>query len=141
MKHLRQYIKSLLLEANLESIRTFHSDIRNNFIDTGERHEGSPVFAMKFPDDCRVEFVYDISGDVVSMVYLVYIQTIGDHCFREGYATETMEEFLKIVDKNNLATLLQIDSFGKMSDEDLRRWYYSFGFDRYGEDMLKRSAR
>jgi hypothetical protein len=141
MQYLRRYIKRMLLESNVQSVREFHASIRNNFVDTGEKHEGSPVYAMHFPDDCRVEFVYDIAGHSVSMIYLVYIETIGDHCFREGYATETMEEFLKIADQTGLDTLLQVESFGEMSDDALLHWYYSLGFDHYDEDLLKRQAR
>lgn len=108
----------------------FVSDLMTQFIDTGEVHEGTPILAQTFPNNCRVEFVIDRYDNTA---LLVYIQTIGKDCLRKGYAKATMENILRVVDKHQLRTELSLEPFGNMSQNALSKFYSSLGFDFTGE--------
>ena len=114
----------------------FNLDLQKQFEDTGERHEGTPILAQTFPNNCRVEFVVDqysiLFGALASdepTAILVYIHTLGKDCFRKGYARTTIENILRIVDKHNMQMELSVAPFGSMNESDLVRFYSSLGFE------------
>ena len=113
-----------------QNTSSFRSDLLTQFIDTGKRHEGTPILAQTFPNNCRVEFVVDRYENTA---LIVYIQTIGKGCLRKGYAKTTMENILRVVDKHQLRTELSVESFGKMNENDLSKFYASLGFEFTGE--------
>ena len=102
------------------------SDLMDQFIDTGEKHEGTPILAQTFPNNCRVEFVVDGT-------FGVYIETIGKDCYRKGYARVVIEKILRVFDKHGLRMELTVDPSGDMNAEALAEFYASFGFEFTGE--------
>ena len=148
MKLLRETIRRIIKEAILntrkepEAILNFLASVDSEVGDhIGQNEYGTDIFSSEHPDNCRVEFGIDITKD--QEVYIKYIQTIGDGCFRKGYATRTMRHLLHIIDAYNLSAMLEVQEFGSggPDNEQLSGWYQSLGFTMVGDGIMTRESR
>ena len=138
MKITRRQLRRLIIEST-DLVMSFKNALRQNFIDTGEVHEGTPIYAQQYDDGCQVEFDVDIAiGSFASEAYLVYIQTKGHDCFRKGYANHTMRKLTSLLDATGMSMILEVESYGEMSDDSLSRFYMNHDFEYTGEGMFMR---
>ena len=138
MRITRRQLRRLIIEST-DLVMSFKNALRQNFIDTGEVHEGTPIYAQQYDDGCQVEFVIDIAvGSFASEAYLVYIQTKGPDCFRKGYANHVMGKLTSLLDSIGMSMILEVESYGAMSDDSLARFYMNHGFEYTGEGMFMR---
>ena len=145
MKITRRQLTRIIKEAILntrkepEAILNFLTAVDSEVGDhIGQNEYGTDIFSSEHPDNCRVEFGIDITKD--QEVYIKYIQTIGDNCFRKGYATRTMRHLLHIIDAYNLSTILEVEEFGSggPDNEQLSDWYKSLGFKMIRDGLMRR---
>ena len=148
MKLLRQAIRDLIQEAILNSrkepgvILDFLTSVDSEFNHLRQNEYGTDIFEVVWrPDSCRVEFGIAITKD--QEVYIKYIQTIGDNCFRKGYATRTMRHLLHIIDVYNLSAILEVEEFGSggPDNEQLSDWYKSLGFTMIRDGLMRRDIK
>ena len=145
MKITRRRLRRIIQEAILntrkepEAILNFLTSVDSEVGDhIGQNEYGTDIFSSEHPDNCRVEFGIAITKD--QEVYIKYIQTIGDNCFRKGYATRTMRHLLHIIDAYNLSTILEVEEFGSggPDNEQLSDWYQSLGFKMIRDGLMRR---
>ena len=138
MKITRRQLRRLIKESS-DAVLSFKNALRQSFIDTGEVHEGTPVYVQQYDDGCQVEFVIDIaSGAFGSEAYLVYIHTEGPDCLRKGYANHVMGRLTSMLDDFGIPMILEVESYGAMSDTALTGFYMKHGFEYADEGTLMR---
>ncbi len=138
MKHLRNYIRQILLAETADAGRLFTNELESRF----EARRGG-AFAVSFPDGCEVRFVIgpalvppfgDDDTPIARWEFIATLDSSGredESCYQKGYARTTMQQVLDIADKHGVILSLIPDAFGDKStadDDVLTRFYSSLGF-------------
>ena len=138
MKHLRKYIRQILLAESAAAGRLFTNELESRF----EARQGGAL-AVSFPDGCEVRFVIgpavippfgDDDTPIARWESISTLDSAGredESCFQKGYARAAMEQVLSIADKHGIVLAGKASAFGEKStadDEVLTRFYSSLGF-------------
>jgi len=149
MKHLRQYIRKMLLNES-ENISSFTMDMRKYFDESSftlsdSRNTYAPLKGRKhFPDECSVLLYLQGEADDRSDVYIHSIETKGGGaCFQKGYASAVFKQICDTASRHNLTLSLEIQPMGDVPYEVLERFYKNFGFEyisktSHNTDMIRK---
>lgn len=149
MKITRRKLRKLILESMLNFPIRYMDDLSKSFETEVESIPGSSKnyrilkLIKKFPDGCQVTIInifFDVNVPGEFNLYLAELATldangeVNDECYRKGYASSAMSEFLKISDRYNIEVDLTAASLDKQKFPNIKlvRFYNDHGFQHYG---------
>ena len=146
MKITKNKIKRLIRESMLSFPISYMDELSQVFetsIEPAKDNYRILRLTKTFPDGCQViieNIFFDVNVPGEFSLYLAELATLGangevnDECYRKGYASSAMSEFLSISDRYSIEVDLTAASQDKQNfpNKKLVSFYNDHGFQHYG---------
>ncbi len=146
MKINRKQLRSIIQESMLNFPISYMDDLSQFFetsIEPAKDNYRILKLTKTFPDGCQViieNIFFDVNIPGEFNLYLAELATLGangeinDECYRKGYASSALSEFLKISDRYGIEVDLTAASQDKekFPNRKLVSFYNAHGFEHYG---------
>jgi len=142
----RKQLRSIIQESMLNFPISYMDDLSQFFetsIEPAKDNYRILKLTKTFPDGCQViieNIFFDVNIPGEFNLYLAELATLGangeinDECYRKGYASSALSEFLKISDRYGIEVDLTAASQDKekFPNRKLVSFYNAHGFEHYG---------
>ncbi len=146
MKITRAHLRRLIQESMLNFPISYMDDLSQSFetsIEPAKDNYRILKLTKKFPDGCQVKIeniFFDVNIPGEFNLYLAELATldangeVNDECYRKGYASSALSEFLTISDRYGIEVDLTAASQDKekFPNRKLVSFYNAHGFEHYG---------